>query len=73
LDKIRNNSLGRQFPDEDFHSGTNIFFMAIVIHVENFDIELQNVACMFGMNIIPGDISEKDILEFNIISTNFII
>ena len=36
--------------------------MVIIIHVEGLDIELQNVACMFGMNIISRDPSEMDIL-----------
>ena len=38
--KIRKNNLGRQFLDKNFHPGTNIFFMAIVIHVENLVIKL---------------------------------
>ena len=40
LEKIRKHILGRRFLDEYFHPGTNIFFMAIVIHVENLVIKL---------------------------------
>jgi len=47
--------------------------MVIVINVENLDIELQNVSCMFGMNLILGDPSEMDIPKLNIISTNLIM
>ena len=30
----------KKFLDENFHPGTNIFFMATVIHVENLVIKL---------------------------------
>ena len=47
--------------------------MDIVIHVEVLHKELQNLACMFGMNIILGDLSEMDILELSRISIDLII
>ena len=65
LEKIRKNILGRRFLDEDFHPSTNVFFMAIVIHVENLVIKLQNVARTIGTNIIPGDLSNMNLPGLN--------
>ena len=71
--KTRRKNLRRKFLEEYFLPGTNLSFMVIVIHLEGLDIELQNVACMFEINIIPGYPSKMDIPKLNIISINLII
>ena len=65
LDKIRKHILGRWFLNEDFHPGTNIFFMAIIIHVENLVIKLYNVTRTPGTNTIPGDLSNMKLPGLN--------